>query len=674
MSEPKQLDGSGREKLSILAHNEPIAATRDRSQRILYSDAGEEFGQTFITNRRLLGQIYEAIDEKIRRAYVDRSLEFPTLFDIMRDLKMRQRELKQESGLPDQKELHRMLLVLATLKEPLIHAIREVQIQDGKFGVITRFVNNAQPDDNLIARAYAASSEKSAATLRVAHKEGLLQTDWEEFHKHIKANQNLVFPFRKERVDVFIKYLLFLDSKESPEVKIYQEIINHQATRWNIKPFLKNLKRQHLIVTLTNAELRAQHKSLARLPDFYFLNDRKQLQKRLMQLCACLNLAPLSNLVGQSVHDAVANTSPEDLPQTLSKMHEPLLAGIQREGRLPAGSLDVIIECLRLSEHLNMQSKKDAIKSEFDEIAEITKQIKKHGSLKELSSAGQLYYPEKYIRLILQGRVPNIIAIGAPAYVYDAHIDLGDYSSIVAIYKHPKIMANAIGRACELFNSLQDSSLLEQLEELLDLHQADEKKLHSFINPPDLLQLRKVVQTSYQKHLNFWQKLILWIKGENVPPELIARVRAARQVKLSQIQQKKAAARKIQARSDAQAQIKLQAHENIQARKKGNNAGKVDEFLDRAWQNGRLPSRQSIRNAEEIGSDLLRERILTGIRQHKSTYAQILEIPVGGELDLLITRSYFKNNRQKLESMSRDEAIPERERRALARFLQMYRG
>ncbi len=554
--------------LPTLAPEEAVAilANRQLQERPLSSD--------FIENIVNLSHIYAAIQHYIGPMEKRIRFPYPDFASIANELYIH-RDPHQKRNQLSQEELLRLSISLAGQEPPFIHILRRMSLKKEGFEFTSHLfaptenialAENLAPTENRSDRVQspkrapnAAPSEKgSSSGASKAYKESISiamevlqqairQEELSQRYLQELKNINLFEPkaVSRSRFDQQLRRLYLEKSAISKptgdDLRSLQRI-NRKLYLYIYRPIILEGLRKKLLIAFSCAELRkSRPQTEDELYDIVHFANHTYLRERLSILCSLLQ-SHSRRCLAEVIGGEAATEWSREMEQLSGKGRDSAdEMGYYRHCNRAARAMlekiwqtfpkqlatsiefliQLLVEIIKLSEWY-LQSRKAAVRQrEPSELQAFLQALAKAKNLYRLQRKDLSAVECAYLRLILQGKIPGVLACLNP-YLSPEKIP-EDFDSnnrgvnIFLLKQDRTASARAIESAVQIFKKNGNPRPLWILENILQLQQKSPQELGKYVAPFYLKRLEKTLNRAYLAYLPHWQRLFFYLFNKKIP-------------------------------------------------------------------------------------------------------------------------------------------------------------
>lgn len=653
-------DGFEQDPRKILALH-PADAGRIFSSQGSY---GPEMSADFRTNVKQLSMVYEAIQRYLTGVFRREDVFYPELQDVSKDLLIYKRSISDKIPMPNDEDLAKQCLCLAAQNPAFIHVVREVA-PNAKAGIsfVTRYVAPTDKHTDKVIVGYRSTIQTSLRVMKAVIETAEFGYDYATLFQGVASVSEL--PFQQGRAD-FVLRGMYVDEKSLGAVT-QADIVNIRKVNQEIykrlyRPLLIQAVRDRLLVSLSCDDVRkAGFTGADKVYDVVLFAKTGEIQNRFAALSQFVSPQYMGDWMPA---DAVTALAKQQKAGEISNYeYYSKLAGLayeklSRVSEPPIREVQLAVEVMKLGDWLKQFSKHQAKTSEQNELRDVVAKIKAFGNLYRTRNNRSISINETFLRMMLQGRVPGIIACTEPfldASEISNEVDLDLFDNIHIIYKDRQITAKAVDMAIELFEKTEDTYLLRMLENVFGVFRLPDAKIKEYLAPVYIDRLRRAVRKSYVKHLPWWSRLILLLTSSEISDASLARIRGNLQTeedrRLLRIRGGSAETteteKKKQARQEVRKLARQRAEDSEAVQTLGTEENKLFETmkskLNQAWERGRYPIRDDLEKMGDAANKLL-DMVDVGAASVRG----IVRIPIQGYHHVYGSREYLAQNRDEI--------------------------
>ena len=646
----------------------PLLALHPRdADRLFASPAvhGKFLNPDFRENLRPLAQIYQGLQRFLQGLAANRKADsyYPTVTELYRDVQEYRRTINDKAVMPDQQQFERYCLMLAACNPPFVHVLRELKWGEQGFEFASLMAAPTEKHEDKVVVAYQGTLTTSTKLLRdVVRSEGFGFNYGSLFEGAPDATQ---VPVHRGRVDHVLKRCYFneKDYKAISQSDINNlRRVNQELFRRIYRPLLLQGIKESLFVSFSCNDFRkAGFPGSDQVYDVVLFRSMEEIKNRYAALTHFLRPDMMAGLLSSDTVEQIERRFKagelDEAQMPIEKAKEAYQMAI-RQDPVPIPAVLLCAEIMLVGQWLRTETKVEAKAREEDELKQILKRLRA-GGLHRVRSNRDFVIPEKYLRPMLQGRLPAVLAVTDP---YDApsninassNLDL--YENIFVLYRGRENSAKAIDTAIELYENNSDTVLLHVVEELLGLGRTPEAKLKEFVPPIHLDRLRQALRSSYATRLPVWRRFLLWITSSQPGEQTIIRLRRQRRKERGRSVDRAQEKSEKRERKQARTKVKRLARSRVEAGEAGDSSDnlgedearalkRVEQYLDTQWLRGSYPSRSDIESS--IGNETHLAHALDLIDLAAVSARSVVRVPVGADA-IYATRSFLEENREAL--------------------------
>ncbi|MBX7059526.1 MAG: hypothetical protein K1X75_15795 [Leptospirales bacterium] len=635
------------------------------------SSYGGALGDDFREHVKTLGQIYQAIQRYLSGAIRRENVYYPELQDVSRELAAYKRSVSDKIPMPTEEQLFKHCICLAAQDPPFIHILREPQLA-GKMtiGFATRFVAPTPKHLDKVVVGYRSTITIGLNVLRSFVQSPDFGFDYASWFA--AAREPAEVPLQQGRADAMLRKMM-IEERSFSTVTGYDVAnlrrVNGELGRRLYRPLVTTAVRERVLLAIGCEDLRNSGMAGAdRFTDIILFNPEPEIRNRLAALTASMKPDWLAGLIGGDelrLLDAQLKSSQINQLEYFESTARAALEQRKKESEA-ARDAPLLVEVLKLSSWLRARDKQSAKEAELREARDIVKKIQAAGTLFRLRDHRRLGANEQFVRLMLRGRVPGVLAVTDPFIPPNdipADFDLNEAENIYVIYKDRKITAKAIETAIELFEKTGDKGLLFSLEELLGVGRVGEAELKEYVAPVFLEKLKRAGNEALTAQLPWWSRLFMWITSSELDEISARRMRAEMYARNARRADRITSGRRRDAQQKAASDTRKLARERVDRKEREesgviealDDAGKrgldlLRERLDLTWDRGLFPVKEDLQRIVQGEGGAAAGKLLGLIDVGAASVREVLRIPVAGGLDVYATRTYLTRNKAELLS------------------------
>ena len=600
---------------------DPDTAARIFSQ--IQVDYGFKVPDDFLANVKILGQIYDTIQKYLEAGNRKSDSAFPDMESLYSDLQLFKRTVSDKAPMPDKANFEMLLYMLAAQHPPFIHVIRELYVnQKGDLAVSNRYAAPTPDKLEFVQLAYKENLLNCTTSIRGFLTRNRQNFSWEKEMHQFSIMDNI--DLKQGRVENFLKVLYV---RNIPELEMTAGILGHlKAINESIQkriliPLIQRLVKANLVTALPTNDVRTSGiPGTEKFPDILLIQEESFIQRRFNMVTSILDekyCRKYQDETSRQVMESRLKNDEMTREEFYLQLSEAMYARYRDQGGIPEKLLEPIVETMKLSGYKAISEKSRQQETEKDDLENILEAVRKQENVFRAKDKGKLFISEKYLKWILKGRVPALLAGTNPAddMSKPGAGDPAIYDNIYLLYKDRKITANAVETSVDLYESTDDTVLLWAVENLLDINRKSDMELKAYVAPMYLERLRHAVKKSYERFLPWYHRIYLILTSsemsESTSQQLAFKLRKRDEAILKtrrkvtdteEIKQGKKQVRKL-----AKERLKdKEAEEKSPDRKADPRRSqqipdevivkKILEYLDKAWARGMFPRKENITN------------------------------------------------------------------------------
>ena len=636
----------------------PEVRDLDQVQRVFSTTANQSVTEDFLDHKDFLGQVYETIQGLVQLNMDKGNLEFPLAALVFKTLEGKRRDMGVRTNMPPPEEFARYLAILAAQSPPFIHTLRELVFEGGGIKVLTRYVGANRKVSDIVRGAYRAAEQRTALMISELTKNSSIYNNWEDLFRELSEKGTPVgVDLTRDRADSIFRRLYLRTSTDNNEYRERVAFINKEIQRWIYTPLLKRLKKNNIVVVISCADIRnSGREGFERIGDLIYLNNPERIQERAFYFCQALSLPAFKQHVDIQITSQAR--SKLDEPREYIEIHAPmiqdLLIRIRAGMDLHPELRNVVIEAAKLTTWIQEHERQERLREELEEVKRIIQKVKARGNLVEVMRKNRPQFEEKYIRFLLEGKVPGVLACTVPFIRYHPKLKLGEMEQVFAIARERKIVGNAIDQAIELYEKSRDDFLLRVLEHILVLDKLPDDQLKEYVPPVHLVRLREALKFAYVRYLPWYSRLWVFLKGSELDSGAMAEVK--------QGLNSKAAVKIVGARNKNLKQDKKEAKRQVRemaGRSLADQASEVSPidrteaiksikaYLEEEWEKYNFPFKNDLARAGVGGSGFVLTSVLEELDRGGGV-DELVSIPIEGNRSVYGSREYIERHRDEI--------------------------
>lgn len=663
-----------------------ILALHPRDADIVFSSQssyGGDLAEDFRENVKALSQVYNAVQRYLTGVFRRENVFYPELEDVAKDLQIYKRSISDKMPMPTDEQLFRMCLSLAAQTPPFIHVLRDlVVVGKADLGFVTRFVAPTPKHLDKVIVGYRSTLQTSMGALRSAIARPEFGADYAAAFGGVQKLADV--PLQMGRAD-FVLRRMFIDEKQFPTLSGFDLVnirkVNQELHKRILRPLIIQASKDRLVTTLLCDDIRAAGWSGAdKVFDIVLFSEPRDIKNRYAALTSFLRPEYISQWVTNDEIKALqARVKSNEISQYdyFESLARTLYERLTASSAPPIREIQFAVEVMKLSAHLRGFEKQEARNAENQELRDAVQKIRGAGSLFRLRDHKKLGLNENFLRLMLRGKIPMILALTEPRVEpseVTPDLDLNQFEHVYLIYKDRKITGKAIDNALELFERSEDAYLLYLIEELLRINETPEAELKEYVAPAYLDKLRFAIRRALGANLPWWSRLWMWLTSSELSDAQVARIRADMRKDRKRKSSKTKTAQTETARKQVRDDVKRLARQRVEesetlAAGAAQSLGEADrsvleriaEYLNTMWDRGLYPNRDDILNIAPENREAF-AKVLGLIDVGAASVREVARIPVAGGNDIYGARAFLTSHRdeliQRCESKLQDEAVP----------------
>lgn len=589
-------------------HRVILAVHPEDADKIFSSQSsyGENLTIDFRENVKALSQVYIAIQRYLQGVDRKKDSYYPVLEDVHKDLQIYKRSVSDKIPLPTEGELFGQCLQLAAQEPAFIHIIQELNsTTEGEVAFVSNFVAPTLKHDDKVIVAYRSNVDLSIKSLKTIIKE---EKYINKYCKEISAINTISnIPITKGRADQIFKRMYLkendLGSSTTDSDRRNLKIVNQEIQKRCFRPIITQAIKEKLILSLSCESIRKEpFKNASKIYDISLFLSTKYLMNRYSALIRFLSPKYTNGLIEEDTFQDLKNklaTDEIDDFEYNDQLAKELYENATSQPEPDLTIVQVAVEIQKLGEWLNKSNQQNKKEEEVDELQMAIRKIKAYGGLMRAKTSGKFSINEKFLGLMLKGKISPVLACTDPYDDLKNHqgeIDINHYDNIFLIYKDRTITGKAVDTAIAYFEKNEDAYTLHILENLFELGQKPVIQLKEYIAPVYLDKLGYALKKSYIKYLPFFQRLWLGLTSSQISDKKLKQIRNQRRnTSIQNLGLKKGTFLKEKKNKK---QVKSMVQERIESSQLSSEEDQAFKnlitYLDNHWSNGTYPSKQLI--------------------------------------------------------------------------------
>ena len=624
-------------------------------------EGNDELSEDFKANVKILSQLYDAIQRYLMGLYKKGDSFFPNSDDIYNDLQLFKRTISDKAPMPSKEELEYLTFILAGETIPFIHIYRELEMEpSGKLRGVTRYVAPTEKHPDKPAVSVQSFIRNSSLVMKEFIMRNASGYPWEGFLDPSQEPDKInLRPGRADHI-LSVLYIRPQGKKTDNRTVLRLKKINSNIQRRVLMPLLQQLIREQQVISFSCKEVRTRIPGQEKIPDIFLLSEKDQLMRRYEKVRGILD-SPWA-IEAQDSHlrkdlEVRLEKGEITLDEFFHRLSGGILESMSTNAEKAPWLLEPSLEVNNLSAWKMNFEKEKTRQEEKDAMRGIIDRLQKAGTVFQAKQGRNYAIPERFIKLILNGKMPGILIALDPFDLPEGGVqDLDLYENIFLILKDRRITGKAVETAEELFEKNDDVYLIRVLENLFGIGFIPEHKLKEFVAPAYIERFRRLMKRSYVRYLPWVHRVWLTISSGEIRDEKLSRLQHQKRTENSSLLKKKQRKAEVEDRASGRRQVRELAEQRLRGESQGGPDASQDvqrgiiAYIDSSWARGQFPEGPDIirglsQEAREEGEKTLELAALGA-----ATVKDIICIPISGGEKIYASAAYLKEHHESILS------------------------